>query len=183
MATFVAMLRGVNVGGNVLKMERLREICGELGFKNIQTYVQSGNVVFDSDRAGAGLAGLMEKRLAKECRIGPAVIVRTPGELRKVIAGNPFVKEKGIDLAKLHVTFLAEVAGRDAARRLGEIKAGVDRFCAAGREIYLHCPVSYGETKLSNNAIQKMLGIVATTRNWKTVNVLGEMADKSGAIL
>jgi uncharacterized protein (DUF1697 family) len=81
----------------------------------------------------------------------------------------------------LHVTFLAEGAGKEPAKRLGEIKAGVDRFHVAGKEVYLHCPVSYGETKLSNNAIQKMLGIAATTRNWKTVNVLGEMADKNKA--
>jgi uncharacterized protein (DUF1697 family) len=177
MAVFIAMLRGVNVGGNILKMERLREVCGELGFSNISTYVQSGNVVFESDRAASSIEGVMEKRLAKECRLAPSVIVRTPGEMRKMIAGNPFLKEKGIDSGKLHVTFLAKVVANEAKVKLGAIKPGADRFHPAGKEIYLHCPVSYGKTKLSNNAIQKALGISATTRNWKTVNALMEMAE------
>jgi uncharacterized protein (DUF1697 family) len=178
MPTFIAMLRGVNVGGNILKMDRLREICEELGFTNTKTYVQSGNIVFESDQSASALAGLIEKRLSGECRIAPAVVVRTPADLRKVIAENLFLKERGIDPGKLHVTFLAEAAGKEAAAKLSDIKAGEDRFRLAGKEVYLHCPVSYGETKLSNNAIQKVLGITSTTRNWKTVNTLLEMAEK-----
>ena len=181
MGKFIVMLRGVNVGGNVLKMDRLRAICGEMGFKNVQTYVQSGNIVFEDDRAAAALGALIEKRLAGESRIAPAVIVRTAAEFRKVIAGNPFVAERGIDLSKLHVTFLAEKPSKSAAAELSKIKAGVDRFAVVGREVYLHCPVSYGETKLSNNAIQKALGITATTRNWKSVGTLLAMAEGSDA--
>jgi uncharacterized protein (DUF1697 family) len=177
MGSFIALLRGVNVGGNVLKMNRLREVCEELGFKNTRTYVQSGNVVFESDRAAGSIAGMIEKRLAKECGIAPSVIARTRAEMQKIIAANPFLKEKGIDLSKLHVTFLAEAAGTEAKTKLAAIKAGVDEFHVAGKEVYLHCPVSYGETKLSNNTIQKTLSITATTRNWKTVNVLKEMAE------
>jgi uncharacterized protein (DUF1697 family) len=176
MATFIVMLRGVNVGGNILKMDRLREVCEELGFKNVETYVQSGNIVFDSDRSAASLVTLIEKHLAGECRLAPSVIVRTPAEFRKIIAGNPFLKVKDIDPTRLYVTFLAAGASKDASGKLSGIKAGGDRFHLAGKEIYLHCPVSYGETKLSNNAIQKTLGVTATTRNWKTVNTLLEMA-------
>jgi uncharacterized protein (DUF1697 family) len=176
MPKFIAMLRGINVGGNILKMDRLRELCDELGFKNTKTYVQSGNIVFESDRAASGLCTLIEKRLAGETRLPVPVIVRRPAELKKIIDGNPFLKEKGIDRSKLHVTFLAEPAGKDAQTKLAAIKAGDDRFCVAGKEIYLHCLVSYGETKLSNNALQKALGITATTRNWNTVNKLLEMA-------
>jgi uncharacterized protein (DUF1697 family) len=177
MPVFIAMLRGVNVGGNTLKMDRLREVCSELGFKNIKTYVQSGNVVFESDRAATSIARLMEKRLANECRLAPSVIVRTPAEMRKVIAGNPFLKEKGIDPNRLYVTFLAEPASKDGKATLAAIKSGPDRFHLAGKDIYLHCPVAYGETKLSNNAIQKVLGITATSRNWKTVMTLAEMGE------
>lgn len=176
MARFIVMLRGVNVGGNVLKMDRLRELCGELGFKNTQTYVQSGNIVFESTQPASALCSLIEKRLAGETRLPVTVIVRTPAELLNIISGNPFLKEKGIDLSKLHVTFLAKPAGGVALKTLAAINAGSDRFRVIGKEVYLHCPNGYGETKLSNNALQKVLGVNATTRNWNTVNKLSEMA-------
>jgi len=176
MARFIAMLRGVNVGGNILKMDRLRELCDQLGFKDTRTYVQSGNLVFESDRPQAELCSLIEKRLAGETRLPVCVILRTPAEFEKIISGNPFLKEKGIDVSKLHVTFLAKPAGKDALKNLAAIKAGQDRFRVLGKELYLHCPSGYGETKLSNNALQKALGVNATTRNWNTVNKLDEMA-------
>jgi uncharacterized protein (DUF1697 family) len=176
MARFVAMLRGVNVGGNVLKMDRLRELCDEIGFKNTQTYVQSGNLVFESDHSQSALCSLIEKRLVGETRLPVSAILRTPTELEKIISGNPFLKEKRIDLSKLHVTFLAKPAGKDAVSRLAAINAGADRFRVVDKEIYLHCPNGYGETKLSNNVLQKVVGVNATTRNWNTVNKLNEMA-------
>jgi uncharacterized protein (DUF1697 family) len=176
MARFVVMLRGVNVGGNILKMDRLRELCDELGFKNTQTYVQSGNLVFETDHSQPALCSLIEKRLAGETRLPISVILRTPAELVKIISGNPFLKEKGIDLSKLHVTFLAKPVGKDGVGKLAAINAGADRFRVIGKEIYLHCPNGYGETKLSNNALQKVLGVNATTRNWNTVNKLNVMA-------
>jgi uncharacterized protein (DUF1697 family) len=176
MARFIAMLRGVNVGGNILKMDRLRELCDELGFKNTRTYVQSGNLVFESDHSQSALCSLIEKRLAGETRLPVSVILRTPAELVKIVSGNPFLKEKESDLSKLHVTFLAKSAGKDAVDKLAAINAGADRFRVVGKEIYLHCPNGYGETKVSNNALQKALGINATTRNWNTVNKLNEMA-------
>jgi uncharacterized protein (DUF1697 family) len=177
MPRFIAMFRGVNVGGNILKMDRLREICGKLGFKNTKTYVQSGNLIFETDRPQSALCSLLEKRLAGETRLPVSVILRTPVELEMIISGNPFVKEKDIDRTKLHVTFLVKPALKEAVEKLAAIKAGADRFRVAGKEIYLHCPNGYGETKLSNNALQKVLGVNATTRNWNTVNKLLEMAE------
>jgi uncharacterized protein (DUF1697 family) len=176
MSKFIAMLRGVNVGGNILKMDRLREICEKIGFKNTQTYVQSGNIVFDCTKSAPTICSLLEKRLKGETRLPVPIIVRTPAELKKIITGNPFLKEKGIDLTRLYVTFLAEQAGKDAETKLAGLKCGADRYRVVGGEVYLHCPVSYGESKLSNNSLQKALGITATTRNWNTVNKLYDMA-------
>jgi uncharacterized protein (DUF1697 family) len=176
MAKFIAMLRGVNVGGNVLKMDRLRNLCENAGFTHVQTYVQSGNIIFGSDRPASTLSAMIEKCLKGETRLPVSVLVRSRAELKKAVMDNPFLKERGIDPSKLHVTFLAEKGGKDGTQMLSAITAGADRFHIAGKEIYLHCPVSYGETKLSNNAIQKALGITATTRNWKTVNTLLEMS-------
>jgi uncharacterized protein (DUF1697 family) len=175
MGRFVAMLRGVNVGGNTLGMDRMRELCEGLGFKGVQTYVQSGNVVFESNRPAATLAGMIEKSLNGETRLPVSVIVRTAAEMQAIIAANPFIKEKGIDLTKLHVTFLAKAPSKEGSKNLAAIPCGEDRFRIVGLEVFLHCPLSYGETKLSNNAIQKALGVNATTRNWNTVNKLFEM--------
>jgi uncharacterized protein (DUF1697 family) len=95
-----------------------------------------------------------------------------------IIANNPFLKEKGIDSSKLHVTFLSETVQKGSMKKLETIVTGPDRFYAASGEVYVYCPGGYGRTKLSNNAIEKALLVNATTRNWKTTNVLFEMVSK-----
>lgn len=175
MAKFIALLRAVNVGQNMLKMERLRELCSDLGFKSAITYVQSGNVVFEAAGNTSSCREALEQTLAGETRLPVTVILRTPAELQKVIAGNPFLQDRGIDYTKLHVTFLAGAAPKDAIQKLSTVRAGVDQFRVAGKEIYLYCPNGYGQTKLSNTALEKALSIRATTRNWNTVNKLYEM--------
>jgi uncharacterized protein (DUF1697 family) len=176
MPGFIALLRGVNVGGNTLGMERLRALCAELGAKNARTYVQSGNVVFSAPGSAARWAAALERKLASESRLAITVIVRTAAEMAKVVAGNPFVNEKGIDPGKLHVTFLQRTPAKTALKRLDSLSAGADRLKLAGKAIYLHCPNGYGRTKLSNTAIEKALGVRATTRNWNSVNKLCDMA-------
>lgn len=175
METFVALLRGVNVGQNTLKMERLRELWSELGLKNVTTYVQSGNVVFDAEGSPSSWSSAIELRLAGETRLPAAVFVRTVPELKNIIARNPFLKEEGIDPSKLHVTFLASAAGQGALKKLSAVNAGADRFRLSGKEVYLYCPNGYGRTKLSNNALERVLSVRATTRNWNTVNKLYEI--------
>ena len=177
MAAYIAMLRGVNVTGhNTIKMEVLRGLCQGLGFRNVETYVQSGNIVFQA---------LLENPEAISKRIGETVlrsfgfdtpvIVRTSKEMRNVIGNNPFLKEKGIDSYKLHVTFLSETAQKGSEKKLETLATNPDRFYPASHEIYLYCPGGYGRTRLSNNAIEKALSVEATTRNWKTTNTLFEM--------
>ena len=175
MAIYVALLRGINVGGNVLKMDRLREVCEGLGFKNVRTYVQSGNVVFEADSSSPSLTQL-EHRLADESRLPVVALLRTDKEMQKIIAGNPFLARSGIDHTKLHVTFLSDSATKEGLTKLSEISAGADEFHAIGKQIYVHCPNGYSRTKLTNNAIEKKLALKATTRNWNTVVRLYEMA-------
>jgi uncharacterized protein (DUF1697 family) len=176
MAVYVALLRGVNVGQNVLRMERLREICAELRFGNVRTYVQSGNIVFDADGTAAKWAQALEKKLAGETRLPVAVIVKTQAEISSLLGANPFLAEKGIDPKRLHVTFLQQSPERGAVAALARIKAGPDRFGWLGTEIYLHCPKGYGTSKLSNAAIERVLAVRATTRNWNTVTKLHDMS-------
>jgi uncharacterized protein (DUF1697 family) len=176
METYVALLRGVNVGQNTLKMQRLRHLCSELGFKNVTTYVQSGNVIFEAGGPPSSWSSSIDQKLAGETRSSVTVLLRTPGELKKIIARNPFLKEKGIDQSRLHVTFLASAAGKDALKKLSAVNAGADQFRISDKEVYLYCPNGYGRTKLSNNALEKALSVKATTRNWNTVNKLYEIA-------
>ena len=178
MPTYVALLRGVNVGQNILRMDRLREVCSEMGLKNVRTYVQSGNVVFEGQGSATHWSQALGRGLAGETRLPVTVIVRTAAEIAKVLAENPFQNSKEIDTTRLHVTFLEDAPAKSAVEALGEVKAGVDRFRWVGKQIYLHCPDGYGRTKLSNSVIEKILSLRATTRNWNTVNKVRYMCGK-----
>jgi uncharacterized protein (DUF1697 family) len=178
MPVYVALLRGINVGGNMLKMDRLREVCGELSLKNVRTYVQSGNVVFEGGKNSAHWVKTIEGALEGECRLPVSVVVRTAEEIARVAGRNPFLKEKGIDIKRLGVTFFRDAPAPAALKSLRIPGAGADCFVCAGTEIYLHCPGGFGETKLSNNAFERLLSIRATTRNWNTVLTLAEMSAK-----
>jgi uncharacterized protein (DUF1697 family) len=173
MPTYIALLRGVNVGGNILKMDRLREICAKLGAENPRTYVQSGNVVFEARGAAAEWETKLEKKLASESRLPVSVIVRTALEMNKVFAGNPFLKENGIDIARLAVSFLQQPPAKPALAALSALDIGRERFHHAGRELYIHCPDGFANAKLYT--LEKVLKQRTTTRNWNTVIKLCEM--------
>ena len=161
MAIYIALLRAVNVGQNVIKMERLRELWSQCGCKNVTTYIQSGNVVFEAEGSPANWSQAIEQRLAGETRLPVSVILRTPAELKGIIARNPFL--------------------RDALKKLSAVNAGGDQFRLSGKEVYLYCPEGYGRSKLSNAALERALSVKATTRNWNTVNKLDEIASSSSA--
>jgi uncharacterized protein (DUF1697 family) len=174
---YVAMLRGVNVGGNSLKMDWLREACEGIGLQNVRTYVQSGNIVSSSRLSAEKLANTLKTTIDAQTRLPVTVVVRSASEMAGIVAGNPFLK-KGVDPAKLHVTFLAKPPSKPAPGKLDALAGTRDEYRLVGQEIYLHCPINYGQTKLSNTAIEKALAVGATTRNWKTVTLLCEMANE-----
>ncbi|MFZ1102407.1 MAG: DUF1697 domain-containing protein [Hyphomicrobiaceae bacterium] len=176
MTTCIALLRGINVGDNMLKMERLRGLLADLGFPDARTYLQSGNVVLRTKGAPADLAAMIERRVNEATRLPVSVIVRTSAQLQRLIAGNPFAEEAAALPRTVHVTFLAGVASKAGLAAIGKLQTGADRWHAAGSEVYLHCPNGYGRTKLSNTAIERALGVRATTRNWSTVMALNAMA-------
>jgi uncharacterized protein (DUF1697 family) len=176
MPSYIALLRAVNVGGNLITMERVRAIWTELGFKNVRTYVQSGNVIFEGDGRPAGWLAAIEQRFMGETRLPVSVIVRTPAEMRRIVRGNPFLKDPGIDVAKLHVTFLSGAPSKEAVKELGAIDTAPDRFRVVRTEIYGHCPKGFADVKLTTKVIERVLSVKATTRNWNTVNKLLELA-------
>jgi uncharacterized protein (DUF1697 family) len=174
--TFVALLRGVNVGNNALPMQRLRDIFAELGAGEVQTYIQSGNVLFEGKGSADGWRRAIEKRLKDEARLPIASMVLTAPELRRLIAANPFVGDRAVDETKLHVTLLANAAPKAAQSSLDGLKRGDERVKVAGRAVFLYCPHGYGTSKLTNGAVEKATGTKATTRNLRTLRRLAEMA-------
>jgi uncharacterized protein (DUF1697 family) len=181
MATYIAMLRGINVGrGKMVKMERLRTSFAGLGFDEVKTYVQSGNVVFQSKRKSpAELTRTIETKIQRDFGFAVRVLIKTSKELAQIVQKNPLLRVKGIDVSKLHVTFLSDAPPKTAEEMLEDLATTRERFRILNREIYLYCPDGYGNSKLANNTIEKKLSLVATTRNWRTVNALLEMAGSS----
>lgn len=179
MPAIICMLRGVNVGGhNKITMESLRSLCESLKLESVQTYIQSGNVVF---RSSAKDIALLSKRIqdALEANFGfrPEVILRTASELRQVIARNPFASGHGIDPAKLQVAFLAFDPGKAARDNLAKLDTRGEKLHAGGSELYIYYKNGMGKTKLTAAAIDKVLHTAATSRNWNTVLKLHEMAE------
>ncbi|MBV9292295.1 MAG: DUF1697 domain-containing protein [Frankiales bacterium] len=169
MAVHVALLRAVNVGGRKLPMADLRNILTDLGATAVRTYVQSGNVVFDSPAVTADkLAGALTRHCGFEVR----VLLRSAADLRRVVAKPPL---DGPETA-WHVTFLAATPAAAAVRALDPSAYGEDTFRVVGKEVYLRTPGGYGRTKLTNALFEKKLAVAATTRNWRTVTTLAEMA-------
>jgi uncharacterized protein (DUF1697 family) len=175
MKTYVALLRGVNVGGRKVVMSDLRRVFVELGHSDVTTYLQSGNVVFRSPvDQPVRLAGDIEERIAENLAVSVTVLVRTGADLDRVVAGNPFGGPTA-DLTKLHVTFLAEPPDPGRLVRLQPESGEPDEFSVSGREVYLRCPNGYGRTKLNNAFFERRFGVAATTRNWNTVTKLREL--------
>jgi uncharacterized protein (DUF1697 family) len=169
---WVALLRGVNVGGkNRLPMKLLAGFFEDAGCQEVRTVGASGNVIF---RAGAAVAraapGLVEARIYKECGFSSPVVLRSGEELAAVRAGNPFLAE-GVEEGLLHVVFLAEAPARGAA--LEAERSPGDRAVVRGREVFLALPNGVSGTRWTSAYVDKALGTVGTWRNWRTVGKLG----------
>ena len=177
MPVFLSILRGINVSGQKqIKMADLKKLYEEMGFKNVRTFIQSGNVVFES-KSPAKLSQKIEQKIKEHYSFDVPVIIRTKDELQHTVKSNPFLKQKNIELDKLHVTFLAEQPAKENITKTKEYNYKPDEFHIAEKEVYVHCPNGYGNTKINNTFFEKKLKVGATTRNWKTTNALLEMME------
>jgi uncharacterized protein (DUF1697 family) len=183
MPVVIALLRGVNVGGHrKVPMARLRQLCETLGFRDPQTYVQSGNVVFRSSlKPIAKIQAHLELGIAAEFGFTVDTVLRTSRELQHCFAANPFRARPDIEPAKLLVTFLKTAPSAVARQAFDALKAGpfaahLEELHLIGRELFIHFPNGMGKTKLSFPAIAKALGEPGTARNWNSVTKLLEMA-------
>ncbi|MFL7869204.1 MAG: DUF1697 domain-containing protein [Anaerolineales bacterium] len=177
MQTYISMLRGINVSGQKkIRMADLKSMYETLGFGNIQTYVQSGNVVFESNEEDlAKLRQSIEAQIEGTFGFSVPVLIRTADDFKRIIENHPFKDEEAI---RVLVTFLYEHPEQSKLDELSDYKDKVDHFEIGEQEIFLFCPGGYGKTKLSNTFFEKKLELIATTRNWKSVNALYQMANE-----
>ena len=180
MQVVISMLRGVNVGGHrKIKMIVLREICTALGFKNPQTYIQSGNVVFESGVTdGVRISEAIEQAIEEAVGFRPNVIVRSTGEMAAVVAANPFAKRDDLNPAKLVVLFLSGHPGQEVQDKIAGMASDPEEMVLLGRELYIYFPNGMGRSKLSLAMVERTLKMPATGRNWNTVLKLLEMAGR-----
>jgi uncharacterized protein (DUF1697 family) len=183
MPAIVSMLRGVNVGGhNMISMEALRALYTSLKLRDPQTYVQSGNVIFQAQgRDLIQLAEQIEKAIERSAGFRPTVILRTAAEMRDVVARNPFAGRSGIEPNKLAVIFLARDPGAKARDRLLAIETDPEELHIGGRELYVYYPNGMGRSKFGAAVMERALKVAGTARNWNSVTKLLELAEKLDA--
>lgn len=174
MQTFIALIRGINVGGNKkVKMAGLKVSCEGLGLKDVRTLLQSGNVVFRTTRSDrAKLARDVEGVLGVEAK----VILRNAAELRAAIAANPMPDAAQREPSHYVIVFLSDKPTAAAMQSLRDAYKGPEPMHLHGAELYVDYGSGMGTSKLTNTLIERKLGVTGTTRNWNTITKLGEMA-------
>lgn len=179
MITYISILRGINVGGHrLIKMADLKKLLTNLGFKQVQTYIQSGNIVFQSDETNEKtLEELIGSAIKKQYNFDVPTMVKGILELKEIVHQNPFLKDELKELPHLHVTFLDTIPDQEKFDSLANGDYKADEFLLVGKNIYVYCPNGYGTTKLTNTFFENKLKVAATTRNWKTTNELVTIAD------
>jgi len=172
---WIALFRGINVGGNnLLPMAQLKVLLGKLGAGAVKTYIQSGNVVFrHAEGDASSLALRITSAVAKACGFAPRVLLLTREQLEQAVAANPF-RQAEADPARMHVLFLAATPERPDLAALEKVKAASEAFVLSGSCFYLHTPEGLAKSKLAERA-ERLLGVAATARNWRTVGKLLEL--------
>ncbi len=174
--TKIAILRGINVGGKrKILMSDLRSMCEDVGLKKVKTYIQSGNLIFTSERQNSDLEAVLEQSIQKTFGFEVPVIARTAGDVLSLQNNNPFLAE-GTDISQLHLTFLKKKPSAEDRYKIQATSLDKDKFKIDGKEIFIFCSGKYHQSKLTNNFFEKKLKSAATTRNWKTVLKLIELS-------
>lgn len=176
MNTYIALLRGINVTGrNSLRMAELRSLVEGLGCRDVRTYIQSGNVVLSCPAAVARrLPEGITAAIARARGFEPRVLVISRAELQRAVAGNPF-PEADANPRSLHIFFLERKPPRPDLASMEALKTPTERFALDGKAFYLLTPDGFGPSRLAERA-ERLLGVAATARNWRTARTLLEMA-------
>ena len=178
MARHIALLRGVNIGPNKrVDMPRLRELLTGLGYGDVRTYVQSGNIILTSRKSPRRMERDLRQEVATGLGVDTEVIVRTRDELAGVIERDPLGK-LATNPKRYQVSFLSGEPGPEVARKLAAVAAPPEQVVISGREIYAWHPDGVGRSKLATLLAGRGLGVTATSRNWNTVTTLLALADE-----
>ncbi len=179
MATWIALFRGINVGGkNILPMKELREVLEERGYTHVKTYIQSGNVVFQGPQTNAEhLADHVGDAVLDSHGFQPLVVVLSVQDLEQAVVANPF-PEAEADPKSLHLYFLAGSPSRLDLKTLNDIKSQTESFAIVGKVLYLHAPKGIARSKLAAS-VERLVGVAATARNWRTVGKVLELASRN----
>ena len=179
MAVIISLLRAVNLGAhNKVKMDALRALYESLALRGAQTYVQSGNVVFQTEAKDlARLQKRIEDAIEKSFGFRTGVVLRSSVELKDIIRRNPFAKRSGIEPNKLVVSFLTGEPGPESKDKIAQIKVGPEEMHLDGRELYIYYANGIGTSKLTPAVLERALKMSGTARNWNTVTKLLEMAE------
>lgn len=171
---YIALLRGINVSGQKkILMKDLIVLFEKGGFEEVSTYIQSGNVLFDSEMTSVqDLQREISQLIRKKYKFDVEVLVIGMDYLKSVIDKNPFVKKKDFDAKKMYVSFLNDKPTKERLTELSKITSGADQWEYENLQLYFYCPDGYGKTKFSNNLVENKLKLIATTRNWNTVHEL-----------
>jgi len=177
MTTHLALLRGINVSGhNMMKMDALKTMLESIGFTNVRTYLQSGNVFVDTEEESASKVGFMIKQeIFKVFGHEVAVIVITKEDLQLCFKNSPYIKEKDIDTKKLYVAFVSTALKSENINDLKISQFKPDEASIDGNRIFIKYAVGAGKTRLEGKYIEKKLNVIVTMRNWNTVTNLLKM--------
>jgi len=175
MKVFIALLRGINVSGQKkIKMADLKKHLEDIGFERVETYIQSGNIVFGSELDPRKLEGLIAEKIKAEYSWDVPVMVKSLEEFENTLISNPFLNDRDKD--KLYYTFLSEEPELEQVEKLKEYSFMGEEYEIKGKVIFFYAGNGYGRAKMNNNFSENKLKVSATTRNWKTVKVLYEMS-------
>ena len=167
MKQFLIFLRGVMpVGKNKVPMAQLRDVLTKAGLSDVQTYIQSGNVLARSERNNTQIEELIHNEIQKHLGGDIAVVAKTAEQVKQIFKNNPFTN---VETTKVYFTLLQTKPDADKVNELSQQTFPPDEFVISDQVIYLHCPERYGLTRLSNNYFEKKLGISATSRNYNTM--------------
>jgi uncharacterized protein (DUF1697 family) len=176
MTRFVALLRAVNVGGRTLPMAALRALCeAELGWEKVATYIQSGNVVFETKGKADALETALEKAIAGKFGFEAPAMIRSASEWHTLLAANPFPKESEAEPNRIFLGVPKRPPAAGAAQRIAAKAAAGERVDAAGGALWFHYPEGAGTSKLTPALIDRAVGCPVTARNWRTATKLREM--------
>lgn len=177
MKTYISLLRGINVSGkNSIKMEVLKQVCTTIGLQNVQTYIQSGNIIFQSEEPNAAvISHQLKQAILDSLKLNIPVLTLGLDTFKSTVLNNPFTQEE--ELKQLYITFFNQLTLLEDTNSITTKKAPEELLHINDTAIYLVANIGYGKTKITNTLIENKLKVTATTRNYRTCLKLIELAE------